>query len=346
MRWKRSSGGDALVPVDAVLGEVDVLGGPLLALPEVVELRVARAGAPRRGRRTPARRVAGRLEVRALGPLHEGFGHGSLLDRLPRGQPSVSLAGRPKVHGALTGRAPRWPRCAPRSCRSGGRLPDQRRARAQAGEAVRDRADSSLTASRAAAEAERVGAAVGRAQLDPDRDERGHAHHARRDPPAAAREQRRASAPATSSPAPPCSSSRRRGAAPSGLGVVAVVARPRSGGRLGSRWSRGGAQLGGVAVSSSSPPQPASAEREHRQAQCALRTAARSVITVVRCAMHGHGHTVIAWSGSTSPRRRVWIAGQRVHHGATGVILALARHRADGARPQGPPGLVPAAAPA
>ena len=39
MRWKRSSGVDALVPVDPVLREVDVLRRPLLALPQLVELR-------------------------------------------------------------------------------------------------------------------------------------------------------------------------------------------------------------------------------------------------------------------------------------------------------------------
>jgi hypothetical protein len=33
-----------------------------------------------------------------------------------------------------------------------------------------------------------------------------------------------------------------------------------------------------------------------------------------------HGNRLI---GLDPYRRRVWIAGQRVHHGATGVILAL-----------------------
>ena len=68
--------GDALVPVDPVLREVDVLGGPLLALPEVVELVVAEqvhlaaVGGLLEGG------VGGGLEVLALGPLHDGFGHG------------------------------------------------------------------------------------------------------------------------------------------------------------------------------------------------------------------------------------------------------------------------------
>jgi hypothetical protein len=33
-----------------------------------------------------------------------------------------------------------------------------------------------------------------------------------------------------------------------------------------------------------------------------------------------HGNRLI---GLDLPRRRVWIAGQRVHHGATGALLAL-----------------------
>jgi hypothetical protein len=33
-----------------------------------------------------------------------------------------------------------------------------------------------------------------------------------------------------------------------------------------------------------------------------------------------HGNRAV---GLDLPRRRVWIAGQRVHHGATGVLLAV-----------------------
>ena len=63
---------DPLVPVDAVLGEVDVLHGPLLALPQEVELAVAQevrlaavGGLVQGG-------IAGRAEVDALGARRGG----------------------------------------------------------------------------------------------------------------------------------------------------------------------------------------------------------------------------------------------------------------------------------
>ena len=61
--------GDALVPVDPVLREVDVLGGPLLALPEQVELLVAEQVhlAAVGGLHQPG--ITGGLEIVAQGPL-------------------------------------------------------------------------------------------------------------------------------------------------------------------------------------------------------------------------------------------------------------------------------------
>jgi hypothetical protein len=79
--------GDALVPVLAVLAEVEFLGLPLLALPEVVQLAVAEqldvGGAIRR---LVQRRVRRRLVVRALRPRPET---GRRLLRLHPDPPSV-----------------------------------------------------------------------------------------------------------------------------------------------------------------------------------------------------------------------------------------------------------------
>ena len=84
---------DALVPVDAVLGEVDVLGGPLLALPEVVELA----------------RSSSRLHLAAVGATPAAPGRwwpGSPRARcagsrvsLIEAQPSGTLAGQPVAQG-------------------------------------------------------------------------------------------------------------------------------------------------------------------------------------------------------------------------------------------------------
>ena len=85
-------GVDALVPVDAVLGEVDVLRRPVLALPQLVELLVAeqlRLAAVGRGEQ---RGVAGGLvvgAVRALEALGAGGGVGHAR------QPTDLLAGWP-----------------------------------------------------------------------------------------------------------------------------------------------------------------------------------------------------------------------------------------------------------
>ena len=69
MRWKRSSSTDPLVPVFAVLGEVELLGLPLLALPKHVELLVGEqfdvSGAIGR---LIQRRIGGGLEIGPLGP--------------------------------------------------------------------------------------------------------------------------------------------------------------------------------------------------------------------------------------------------------------------------------------
>ena len=69
IRWKRSSSREPLVPVLAVAAEVELLGLPLLALPEQVELLVGEqldvGGAVGR---LVQRRIGGRLEVGALGP--------------------------------------------------------------------------------------------------------------------------------------------------------------------------------------------------------------------------------------------------------------------------------------
>ena len=84
-------GVDALVPVDPVLREVDVLRRPLLALPERVELPVVeQLRPPVRG--FQQRGVARRLVVGALG-AGGGVGHGA--------QPTRDwLAGQPKASSA------------------------------------------------------------------------------------------------------------------------------------------------------------------------------------------------------------------------------------------------------
>ena len=88
MRWKRSSSSNPLVPVLAVAAEVELLGLPLLALPEQVELLVGEQldlGGAVGG--LLQRRVGGRLEVVPLGPrLGPGclFGPHRLSSRLRR----------------------------------------------------------------------------------------------------------------------------------------------------------------------------------------------------------------------------------------------------------------------
>jgi hypothetical protein len=89
---------DALVPVDPVLGEVDVLHAPLLALPEVVELGVGEEVGLAAIRGLHDGRIARGLEVGALRAL-DGFGHryGASSGRglSSGGKPTQSLAGRP-----------------------------------------------------------------------------------------------------------------------------------------------------------------------------------------------------------------------------------------------------------
>src|SRR4051812_42229562 len=110
---------DALVPVHAVLREVDVLRRPLLALPQLVELAVAEQLrlAPVRG--GEQRGVAGGLVVGALGAAGAGGGVGH------ERQPTARLAGWPtgarrvtrRSRTAPRGRARRTPRRRP-SCGS------------------------------------------------------------------------------------------------------------------------------------------------------------------------------------------------------------------------------------
>ena len=66
-------GRDPLVPVDPVLGEVEVLGRPLLALPELVELRVAEQLEPAPVGALLQRGIPGREEVLALGDRAQGL---------------------------------------------------------------------------------------------------------------------------------------------------------------------------------------------------------------------------------------------------------------------------------
>jgi hypothetical protein len=79
---------DPLVPVDPVLGEVEILRRPLLALPQLVQLAIreqVRLAAVGRGEKC---RIAGGLEVHALRAL----AHVS--------EPTPRLAGRP-AYGPL-----------------------------------------------------------------------------------------------------------------------------------------------------------------------------------------------------------------------------------------------------
>ena len=77
--------GDALVPVDAVLAEVDVLGRPLLALPELVQLDVAQELRPPAIGRGLERRIRRGEEVLALGDRGERL-HWAQRTKGPSGQ--------------------------------------------------------------------------------------------------------------------------------------------------------------------------------------------------------------------------------------------------------------------
>ena len=176
------------------------------------------------------------------------------------------------------------------------------------------------------AEAQRVGGAVGRAQLDPDRDERRHAHHARRDPAAAAGEQReraRGLLVARAAGLVLGRLGRRRlgfGPAPVScssvsVGVDSVVV-----------VSAGVLAAGAVEASSSSSPQAESANtratrpEDQISSEFSPRNADGSYVGGRRCRRPWtHGNRLV---GVDLTRRRVWVCGQRVHHGATGIILA------------------------
>ena len=104
---------DALVPVDAVLGEVDVLRRPLLAFPEVVELLVAEQMhlAPIGGFQQPG--IAGRLEVVAVGSVGDSVAHaGSVPDVWLASQSARDrarpLPRRPLFHPLRWGSRPAW----------------------------------------------------------------------------------------------------------------------------------------------------------------------------------------------------------------------------------------------
>jgi hypothetical protein len=79
-----------------------------------------------------------------------------------------------------------------------------------------------------------------------------------------------------------------------------------------------------VGAFSSSPPHPASSSaRPTAPMKIGLRHLRRKMIRVIVEAMSGrpwtHGNRLI---GLDPERRRVWIGGQRVHHGLTGLMLA------------------------
>ena len=131
--------GDALVPVDPVLREVEVLGRPLLALPEVVELRVAEQVHLAAVGGLQKARVAGGLEVLALGALHEvdrSLAHGA--------QRIVRLAGQPVIRDAATDRL--GGRLDGTVAAAGARLPDQRAPGRRPSNGRRDRGAPSPTA--------------------------------------------------------------------------------------------------------------------------------------------------------------------------------------------------------
>src|SRR5688572_26685406 len=79
---------DPLVPVDPVLREVDVLGRPLLALPQVVELRVVEEIHLAAVRRLHDRRVARGLEVVAQDPVGGCLAHEAQVTPWLAGQPA------------------------------------------------------------------------------------------------------------------------------------------------------------------------------------------------------------------------------------------------------------------
>ena len=101
-------GVDALVPVDAVLGEVEVLHRPLLALPQLVELAVGQEVRLAAVGRLLQGGIARRAEVDALGPGRGVLGHGR--------EPSARLAGRPTWNRSATLAAWTSPRCAASAC--------------------------------------------------------------------------------------------------------------------------------------------------------------------------------------------------------------------------------------
>src|SRR3954470_860157 len=99
---------DALVPVDAVLGEVEVLHRPLLALPELVELAVGQEVRLAAVGRLLQGGIARRAEVHAVGAQRGVLGHGR--------EPSARLAGRPTWNRSATLGPWTSPSCAAIAC--------------------------------------------------------------------------------------------------------------------------------------------------------------------------------------------------------------------------------------
>ena len=93
IRWYALLRGDALVPVDAVLGEVEVLDRPLLALPQLVELRVAEEVRLAAVRRLLERGIARGAEVDAFGcGANAGWSDMARRSTAPTGWPAEARA--------------------------------------------------------------------------------------------------------------------------------------------------------------------------------------------------------------------------------------------------------------
>ena len=182
-------GGDALVPVDPVLGEVDVLDRPLLALPQAVELAVGEEVGLSPVGGLDEGRVARGLEVRALGALavasvtalSSGCPAGSRLPDEPRAGWLAGQARLGRLRAGLGGGLDHHDAC---------HRPIEAQALGPGPQAVERRRAASRCAAPSCPRRRAVRAPVRRAQLRPHREERGHPHQSRRDLPAAAGEHR------------------------------------------------------------------------------------------------------------------------------------------------------------
>ena len=163
-------GRDPLVPVDPVLAEVDVLHGPLLALPQRVQLAVAQQLRLAAIGRLHQARVGGGLEVGAVCAVHGAD---------PNPDWPASQAARDRARRSAVTRTRPW-----------GPVSTSERPGRRPSKVDRVRVLALAGGQRLAAAAERVVLPVGRAQLHRDGDERRHADRGRRDPAAAAGDQR------------------------------------------------------------------------------------------------------------------------------------------------------------